>query len=94
LHRTPPPVGEVVKYILHYRPISCETWVRIHFSFLSSCCLQGQLDSGRILHAESRAVVPDIKPAVKYIFRVQALTLDGYTTISQSSAEFSALRRF
>ncbi|KAJ1462236.1 fibronectin type III [Pelagophyceae sp. CCMP2097] len=43
---------------------------------------------------EAGAVIPDLKPARRYVFRVQALTLDGLTAVSQESNAFACRRRF
>mmetsp|Transcript_19356 Transcript_19356/g.59601 ORF Transcript_19356/g.59601 Transcript_19356/m.59601 type:complete len:92 (-) Transcript_19356:202-477(-) len=40
-----------------------------------------------------RAVVPDLKPQVKYVFRIQALTLEGYSVFTDPSAVFRCGRR-
>ena len=72
------PNGDVVKYVLQYQVAGSMAW-RTH---------------GRAELREDSAVVADLKPQVNYIFRIQALTLEGYSVFTDPSEAFRTVRRY
>ena len=72
------PNGNVVKYVVQYQVAGNATWTT------------HKDEEVRTNHA----IIPDLKPNAKYIFRVQALTLDGFSVFTESSDELRCKRRF
>jgi len=72
------PNGNVVKYVVQYQVAGNATWAT------------HRDDEVR----DNHAIIPDLKPGGRYIFRVQALTLDGFSVFTESSEELRCRRRF
>ena len=74
----PAPNGDVVKYVIQYQVSGNATW-NTHKD-----------DEVRL----NNAIIPDLRPGAKYVFRVQALTLDGFSVFTEPSEELRCRRRF
>ena len=77
----PPPGGDVVKYIVQHKSSTADDTWRVSLGPTTEL-------------RERRVIVPDLRPATKFLFRVQALTLDGFSTFSDPSQPFLCGRRF
>ena len=72
------PNGGVVKYVLQHKIAGAVKWNTLQWDELR----------------EDTAVVGDLKPHKRYVFRIQALTLEGFSVFTDESEAFQCSRRF